>query len=945
MRRVLIIFTLLFIFLSSIIALAGTSGKISGRIINENTGEPLIGANILIKNSYLGASTDMDGYYIILNVPPGSYVLQVMYIGFNTIEISEVRVSVDLTTKIDVKLSETTLDATETITVVAQRDAVQKDITATTAIISNEQIDALPVTEISEVLQLQAGFVEGHVRGGRSGEVAYWIDGIPITDAFDGGQVVEVNKDMVEELQFISGAFNAEYGYAMSGIVNIITKEPSDKFGGNFTTYVGDYYSTHDIFWNLNNFNPQNIYNFEGGIYGIIFPNKLSYYLNSRYIYFGGWYYGREVYEPHNITYKDNITEEFVEFRDENGEGSGEYVPMNWNRKFYAQGKLIYNITPLMKLNYSYVLDDVKYQDYNRYYRVNPNGDLNRFRTGSTHLLKLTYMISKSTFCDLGFSYFNKTYKNYVYEDKSDTNYVHTKVGANIPNYNFSTGGMNNQHFRRDTKTSLIKFDLTSQITKRHLLKTGIEYRKHKIFFDDISLQPKGGTGLDYQNDSPFMDPVVEPISTFYHSKYERKPWEFSVYIQDKMEFEDLIVNIGVRFDHFNSNGTILSDPSDPNIYDPIRPENRYHDIDGNGSDTEDINGNGELDPGEDLNSNGLIDEDPEVTLAEREEYWYKDADPKTQISPRLGVSFPVTETGVVHFSYGYFFQTPVFEYLYRNAQFKISDEPGNQGVVGNSDLKPEQTISGEIGYKQEIGTGLTIDVTVYFRDIRELVGTRADEIETARAGTRYSVIVNSDFGYVKGIILSLKKRYGLGLNYTLDYTFQIADGTASDPNQSRDAYAAGNKPEVLLVPLSWDQRHTLNTTVNYIENSWGLSFIGNLGSGAPYTPRKTVDVSGLRENSEKKPITWNVDMRLYKDFTFFDNELTCFLRVFNLFDHLNEIGVFDDTGNAGYTTDLEKTRSLNPDMLPGQTLDEWFANETFYSEPRRIEVGFTIKF
>ncbi|MCD4693402.1 MAG: TonB-dependent receptor, partial [Calditrichales bacterium] len=292
-------------------------------------------------------------------------------------------------------------------------------------------------------------------------------------------------------------------------------------------------------------------------------------------------------------------------------------------------------------------------------------------------------MITTSRNCNVDCSNFDRIYQNYVHEDKHDNNYDHTKVDAHIHDYNLRTGGMSNQHFSRDTKTSLIKFDLTSQIAKRHLLKTGLEYRRHKIFFDDISLQPKGGTGLDYQNDSPFMDPVVEPISTFYHSKYERKPWEFSVYIQDKMEFEDLIVNIGVRFDHFNSNGTILSDPSDPNIYDPIRPENRYHDIDGNGSDTEDINGNGELDPGEDLNSNGLIDEDPEVTLAEREEYWYKDADPKTQISPRLGVSFPVTETGVVHFSYGYFFR-PLFSSIYIvTLSLKLAMSPVIRGLWG----------------------------------------------------------------------------------------------------------------------------------------------------------------------------------------------------------------------------------------------------------------------
>ena len=217
MLKKLLFFIFIIFLVNSIFA--GTTGKITGRVVDENTGEPLIGANVLIKDTPYGASTDLDGYYVILNIAPGSYTIQAMYIGYNTQEITEVNVSIDLTTKIDINLSETTLETSETITVVAQREAIRKDLTATTAVVGDKEIEALPVTEVSEVLSLQAGYVDGHMRGGRTGEIAYWIDGIPVTDAYDGQAVVDVNKDLVQELQVVSGAFNAEYGNAMSGIV------------------------------------------------------------------------------------------------------------------------------------------------------------------------------------------------------------------------------------------------------------------------------------------------------------------------------------------------------------------------------------------------------------------------------------------------------------------------------------------------------------------------------------------------------------------------------------------------------------------------------------------------------------------------------------------------------------------------------------------------------
>ncbi|MCK5454265.1 MAG: TonB-dependent receptor, partial [Calditrichia bacterium] len=347
-----------------------------------------------------------------------------------------------------------------------------------------------------------------------------------------------------------------------------------------------------------------------------------------------------------------------------------------------------------------------------------------------------------------------------------------------------------------------------------------------------------------------------------------------------------------------------------------------------------------------DLNSNGIQDPgEPFVTFAERQQYWYQDTKSKTKFSPRLGASFPITATGVIHFSYGHFFQIPNFELLYRNPQFKMDTRSGstNLGIIGNADLRPQQTISGEIGLQQQLGTSTVIDGTIFFRDVRDLAGTRADQIPLI-SGETYSRLVNSDFGFVQGFIISMRNRYSMGINYTVDYTFQIAKGTASDPDQARNAVAGGALPEVRLTALSWDQRHTLNGSIGYNRPTWGLSFIGRLGSGQPYTPRQGADVATIRENSQKKPTFWKVDMRLFKDFRFFAKRFSLFLRVFNLFDVLNEVNVYDDTGRAGFTTDLERNRASNPEQNVN-SIDEWYINITHYSEPRRIEFGFIFDF
>ncbi len=923
-------------------ARAGNTGKIAGQVKDSQTGEALVGVNVVVEGTSSGAATNIDGFYNILNLPPGKYTIFASAVGYNKKTVTNVSVSIDQTTTIDFLVSSQVVEGEE-VTITAVRPLVQKDQTAKTAVVGGEQIAALPVTEVAQVLQLQAGFVGGSLRGGRQGEVAYWIDGVPVTDNFNGSQVVEVNKNLVQELQLVSGAFNAEYGQAMSGIVNIATKEGGQKFTGGFGAYIGQYattYNSDSLFPGLNKVDPTSIRNIEANVSGPILGDELTFFVNGRYIYFDGWRKGFRRFNPGNISYTDEITRDFVLYRDAAGRGDSAVTPMNWSKRYYAQGKLTWKISPVMKLNTNYIYDNSEEQAYDRNYFYNPDGKGNNFYTSQTVIMQFSHTLSSSTFYTIGGSWFERGVKYHLYDleyenstdgsgdlieklNSSGPHYVHPKLFLTDDPYSYFTGGTDLNRFSRVTTTKLLKADISSQLDNANLVKFGVEYRQNSVYYENIDLQPiQSQSDINLATADPFIRTRILPLSSLYHNMYNRSPREITAYIQDKLEFKDFILNIGVRFDYFDPDGYVLndehSDPADPlyytytvddpNIYSPIKPENLAR------------------------------------TLEERQTYWYRPAKAKSKISPRIGGSFPITAQGIVHFSYGHFFQIPRFERLYENPDFKIGFGTGNQGVVGNADLEPEQTINAEIGVQQQLTEDLSVDVTAYLRDIRNLTGTRSDEIVVFGGSAKYSKYVNSDFGNVKGIVLTLNKRFGGGFTATVDYTYQVAKGSASDPQEARNAVAGGSLPEVQLTPLAWDQRHTLNVTAAYSTMDWGLSAIGQYGSGQPYTPRRSEDITTLLTNSQLKPAYFNLDLRAYYEFRIDPLKFVVFARVFNLLDIRNENDVYDDTGRAGFTTDEARVRETNPRQRIN-SLDEWYRRPQYYSEPRRIELGMNVEF
>ena len=986
---------------------AGTTGKLSGRVTNKETGEPLIGANVMVEGTVLGAATDTEGNYFILQIPPGTYNVRFTMIGYQTLVMNDVRVRVDLTTTLDGKLGESAVGLEEVI-VQAERPMIQTDVTYSQANISSEEVEMLPVEEFEDVLALQAGVVstggEIHVRGGRGGEISYMVDGITVTDPYNSGMAVEIENNAIQELQFISGTFNAEYGQAMSGIVNIVTKDGDySKYSGSVSGNLGDYYISSDrvsfsnslypIFPQVDKLNLDNITDLKANIEGPIIPGTLSFFVSGRKKKNGGYLFGEQIFYPNSYLWSESQNMFLI---DSVGLGNGDlllqdslwapanyqdsllvyidslrsnnkfdWVSMNWSDQLTYQAKLSWRVTPKIKFGYNRMFSDTKSQSYSHGYRWNPEGRPYSFNTRVGDILRTDISINQSTFANIMFSNAVNHYRTHLssdpnfykiidtlsYDDGWGSAFLGAESGSiydtdpRIFDYatgnNYEVGGNYMDIYSRKSIVRTIKGELTSQYNKTHQFKVGAEYRSTDITYNSITVLQSGYT--------QYMPVVRAPENNEIHNSFQsmidpfkenpisdptaldgRHPIEFSTYLQDKIENDDMVVNLGIRYDYFNSQFWVLNDYEDPNYLSPVKPINRWHDTNNDGQITED-----------EMDSDNLKGLDERLASNAEGDPWYEKATPKTQLSPRFALAFPITDKGYLHFSYGHFFQNPSFSYIYDNPEFEVPAASGVNSTMGNANMEPQRTTQYEVGFSQQIGRDIGIELTGYYKDIRNLNST---EIKNSFiAGDRYGVYVNKDHANSKGITMAISKRSKQKFSGNLDYTYSISEGNASDPTAAFYDEQSDIEPEKMLVPLDWDQRHTLNgTTTFHTTQSSGVSMIFSYGSGFPYTTTNTQGQRTSFENNGRKPATYNVDLRGFYHVTLSKSlKLTAHINVYNLFDIRNELTVYGDTGRSSYSLTPTYTPQYSGPGL--NSLDEYLIVPTYYSAPRQIKIGFSL--
>ncbi len=925
--------------------LAGNTGKLAGKVTDARTGEPLPGANVFLEGTTMGGTTDFDGNYVILNIPPGRYTTVASFIGYRRMRNENVRISVDFTTALNFPLEEGDIEL-EAVTITSQRSPlIRQDLTNPVSSISAETIDELPVTDISEIIGLQAGITvddDGsvHIRGGFGNEIAYTLNGVNINNPYGNTRSVGLATNAVQEVSVSGGTFSAEYGTALSGVVNYVTREGGSDWGGSFKYLGGDHISSRkDLFFNIDDVKPTSTYRMEGSFGGPIFSEDLRFFSSAVYNMFGGSIYGRRLYNPGD----SYLSREGFPTGDvragSSGDpyyfgpllhdttdlvggpsGDGEIVPLNWYKSYNIQANLSYRLSQDIKLKYE-IVHDYSYSpgSSSRAYWYKPDGRAKSIGTSFFHSLEYTQVLSDRAFFTLKGSYITDEGWSRAYDDYNDPRYIPDFYSRVLPNTGFLTGGVDLGRFWRRTETIGGKFDLVSQMFNIHEVKVGAELRQHTLDVESYTLQFRDPTNPNLEpsftnvlvRDATF-EPFI-PTREAGYTRYSKKPIQASAYVQDKIElFTSIILNIGLRYDYFE-------------------PAAQYH---------------------------GSISEE---LILQDSIFLYKDlqdAEAKHMFAPRISVSYPITDQGTIRFSYGHFHQIGSLSSLYSNTNFRAP--LGTTPSFGNPNVNPQRSVQYELGLQQGLTEDLKIEVTGYYKDVRDYIYSQ--QIITPRGDKSYYLLTNLSYANTRGVSFSLVKRRAPGelLSATLDYTFQISDGNRTEPSEELFFNEQkGRLSETYLVAQGFDRSHTLTTTVMLTEPSdWVVSMIGWLRTGTPYTPAFPSSVVPIEfeQNSDRQPFQWNVDLKAEMFFTFGGMRFSFFVQVDNLFDTENELSVYASTGRALYSIEevTEPTRFLDlqkryvrgdTGLVPQEAIDNYYANPATLSSPRLVRTGFSILF
>lgn len=946
------------------------SGRIVGTILEAGSNEPLTGATVQVMGTSQGAAADLDGNFRILNVRPGSYTLEFRFIGFQAQIIENIIVRTDLNTEVNVSLQSSAFVGEEVV-IQASQDVIIRDLTSSESRVSRDQIERLPVQEVGDIISLQAGVTVGpggaiHIRGGRASEVAYIVDGVRVTDDYDRGSGLRVENQAIEELQVVSGTFNAEYGQAMSGIVNIVTRAGTNTWRGNVNIWGGDYATAaNNLFMgaasNFGEINPMQQFNIEGSVSGPIIKDKLTIFASGRRFQNTGWLYGRNAYSPlgpllssvdleGNRTWEPGVTqissstmtnrfgervdfslpwfteiervnigsEEFIRYED-SGKRDSSLVAMNPFDTYSAQVNLQYNHSRMFRFNLIGNFSKEWGSGYNHQNRLVPEGRSKFDRDNYFLNFRTTITPSNVSYITTNLAMRYNAVESSAFGTPYDTRYFNYDRQSNYVNYSnlpsdfyfgetgrFSRFGTDNNQFNRSTTSYIAKAEYSRQLDNRHFMKAGLEFQADIMTFQSFGLAPlEVGDNIQLPDD---LDPDlrdrlelgVPEANTPGHEKWTRKPVLMAAYVQDRIEYESLIINVGLRFDYFQPNALVPANTQNPQLFQ--RPFNRD------------------------------------------DEFW-TEADTKFALSPRFGLAYPISSRGVIHFSYGYFFQIPDYNRLYNGDQLVLQSTSGFQGIFGNPNLKPERSIKYEIGLQQELFTGFALDVTAFYEDKRDYVSSGPLNL-TSIPSVRYGTWVNRDYANIRGVTIALNQRVSRNLTFGFDYTYSVAEDSNSDPAAEFFAAIArsdtsGSSLARFLTPANWDRTHVFNSAFFYAGNNWGVNLLQRFSSGLPYTPstevprRVGISASGdVLTNSIRMPYVFSLDLSAYRNIELAGNNLRINLNIYNLLDRRNVNSVFADSGVP--------TGPLRP---PSQFDPGYYENPGWYSEPRRVQLGVQYSF
>ena len=924
---------------------AQNEGKLSGTVKDETTGEALYGATIIISGTPLGASSGIDGSYYILNISPGKYDIVVSMVGYGKTIQKNTIVNSGKTTVSNFLLTSSSLQL-GTVVVQAIRPDVEKEKTSTSTIIRTEDVQNLAgMRTVGDVIGLAADVTDGHFRGGREGEEYYTLQGMGIVNPLNSTSAFLPIMSAVEEVEVVTSGFGAEYGNAQSGVVNITMKEgKSDKWRAtgdvrsrapgrkHFGPSVFDpkanpglsllndslsaWLSSDPTSSNQGYFRAFGLNNIFGGDTAaqLAAARTLWRYQTKRDL---NKDYGTEIDQSAEFTLGGPVNEKtrmFLAYRND----------INWptfpteqpDKQRQLMGNLVFDVSEgtSLRLSGGYALENTNvFPSQNSLGFYNWMWDrilsINYRKNENIQLgLRFSKALDKSTFYDIKI---NSLITNNTVGSAPAPSWVADSliyptpkidwdkvlIGATTsPDLFYYLRG-DDQFKDEKTRTYSLDASMTSQVEKSHLLNGGIQFNYYTIDVRNVSSTQSGSGGSI--------------------SVYSAHPYEGALYLQDKMEFEGMIANVGLRFDVWNSGLDYFT-----NLFAPY----------------------------------SLIMD----TLGVR----YDAASaPKAKspmiarLQPRVGVSFPVGENTVFHANYGSFMQRPSFQYVVGSTVQQGSNIPQ---ILGNPKLEPQVTNSYDVGIMQGLVAGFTLDISGYYKDVKNLVEAANF---TSNTGLSYSSYYNRDNADIRGFRVALTKKSGI-ISGSINYQYSVATGksatadfappsfrqdslgnvtTINDKVPLKDVLLGFDRTHNLTVNLTLDSDELLHAVGSDITPGVYLSVNMFARSGRPYTSPSNPKLI----NGSRSPAEYNTNLRLTKRFLNFlgFQTATLYFEVFNLFNNkiLNYDYIFATPNALAVSTvtqlyeqngiDGIKYWNANPNYIPKFSVDQSFL---IYSNPPR---------
>lgn len=969
-------------------ALVFASGKIKGKVTDAGTGEPLVGANVVIVGTQMGAATNVSGEYVILNVPTGAYTLKASFVGYQTITLANLMVNNDLTTDANFQLPSEGVTV-GTVEIVAQRPLVNKNATNAVRIIDNSFFQNIPARGINAAIATQPGVVlQGgniYIRGGRADEVGYQVDGVGVNDIVFGGRAVNVTAEAVEQIQVQAGGFNAEYGGANAGIIQTQLRT------GNPDRWKVSLLGETDRYMGLNKSSKLGGYSYG---YGDMTATAGGPIVNNQFRFFGSLeatYYGDPTVRnqvggtrsPYTFTGANAVvTDPAITF----AHGSAAPDTLNvvlpggnalggFERTYIGSGTFLMDFSPVqIRFAGSYAYDRSKNTTTLANLFNQSRLGINTTKDGFLNV-KISHVLSPTMFYEANFDYYTNSYQTedpnfganvFEYGDSAANAALGYHLLGNSLNYQayslwggafaINQPGTQIAGFEKRNQSALGgRIDFTAQL-KEHEVKVGGEFHRYTIrrynpgtnaFFWyrlqqeatsadnlELSLMKIGGVGTDTYGYDVYGNQINGDViknGAFYYMG-PRHPTFGAAYIQDKIELSDIILNVGLRYDYINPDSKDVKDPSNLTF------------------------------TGQDLIvSDNII------------------ATGKTnQISPRIGFSFPVTDRTVFHAQYGKFIQQTKLRDSYLGASSMAGIIKGGFFVTGTWGwgLKPTRTTQYEAGFSQQVSDFASFDINAFFKDIQDQIDWTNIAPAPGSQGQNYAALVNRDFSTSKGVEFKFTTRRSNRISAALSYTFASVTTTGSNTASAAGLWSAGSVVSLphYTFPADFNQTHRGTILFDYrfakddggpILEQLGLNLLLNFNSGHNMTrlivqqrisgnaqstdPRFRIPVEPI--GSSTTPWFFQLDARLDKAFSIGPMDLDVYIYVINLLGTDNPVDAFVRTANPSDDGWFATAAGRNDALQNGpQYVDFYRAvalgeNSGNYGPPRQIRFGLKLDY